>query len=284
MRGKSAYIWVISLLLLIIVVDGYYQVQSSPVPVWQTEWFLWRMGALFVILLGVAYYYYLQASRRRKVEFEEFKHKVIEAQEKEWKMTAGELHDSIGQNLSAINIFLQQSIKSGGAPDNDKLKQASELTVETINEVRRISQKLYPKQIERLGLTIAIEAMTERMESASGIKFNLVSDKIDNILSKENEVQYFRIIQEILNNTIKHSKANTVNVNIKRSVMFIVTEIEDDGIGFDSSNSAKMGFGLVNVEERIRIIKASYEFTSDKSRGTRFKITVPIHKEKLRVK
>jgi signal transduction histidine kinase len=281
MGKKSGYIWVISLLLLVIVVDAYYQVMSATVPIWQTEWFLWRVCAFIVILIGVAYYYYLQASKKRILELEAFKAKMIEAQEKDWKMTAGELHDSIGQNLSAINIFLQQSIKSG-ITDTDKLEQASELTVETINEVRRISQKLYPKQIERLGLTIAIQAMTERLASASGIKFNLNIENVDTAFSEQDAVQYFRIIQEVLNNTIKHSAAENVGINIKRTVMFVVTEIEDDGVGFEVSNSAKLGFGLINIEERIRIVKGNYEFLSEEGKGTRFKITIPTRKESKR--
>ncbi len=272
---KSGYVWVISLLLLIIVLDGYYQTESSTVPLWQTEWFLWRICALVLILIGLFYYLYLVAAKKRKQEMEEFKAKVVAAQEKEWKIIAGELHDSIGQNLSAINIFLQQSIKLGVA-DMQNFEQASGLVVETIDEIRRISQKLYPKQIERLGLTVSIEAMAQRLGAATGIKFTVNTDNIDNVLSRENEVQYFRIIQEILSNTIKHSKAKNAEINIRRAVMFIVTEINDDGEGFTDQSPAKLGFGLMNIEERIRMIKGTYEFKSDAVHGTKFKITVPI--------
>jgi len=275
MSKKSGYIWIVFLILLVLVVDAYYQVQSSVVPVWQTEWFLWRVLALIIVMAGIILYYYLEAKKKRKKDLEEFKSSVIEAQENEWRMVAGELHDGIGQNLSAINIFLQQNIKSGSA-DTDNLRQASELVVETIDEVRRISQKLYPKQIERLGLTISLVAMSERLSAATGIRFITNIDNLDNTLSKENEVQYFRIIQEILNNTIKHSKANVVKIDIKRSVMFIVTEIEDNGIGFEVTPSSRLGFGLINIEERIRMIKGVYEFTSEHEKGTKFKITIPI--------
>jgi len=272
---KSGYVWVILLLLLIIILDGYYQVESSTVPIWQTEWFLWRICVLALILLGLMYYYYLGAAKKRKQEMEKFKAKVIEAQEKEWKIIAGELHDSIGQNLSAINIFLQQSIKLGVA-DMQNFEQASGLVVETIDEIRRISQKLYPKQIERLGLTVSIQAMAERLGSATGIKFTVTTDNIDNVLSRENEVQYFRIIQEILSNTIKHSKAKNTEIKIRKAVMFIVTEINDDGEGFVPGDSSKLGFGLINIEERIRMIKGVYEFKSEAGQGTNFKITIPI--------
>lgn len=275
MIKKSGYVWVISLLLLFIVMDGYYQSQSSPVPIWQTEWFLWRMCAVALILLGIMYYLHTRKTRSKELEFEEFKAKVLAEQEKEWKLIAGELHDSIGQNLSAINIFLQQNIRTNSG-DTEKLQQASDLVVETIDEVRRISQKLYPKQIERLGLTVSIQAMAERLGMATGIKFTLNIDNIDNILSKENEVQMFRIVQEVLSNTVKHANAKNASVTIRRAVMFIVTEITDDGEGFSPEILHKLGFGLINIEERINMLKGTYEFASEKGEGTKFKITIPI--------
>jgi signal transduction histidine kinase len=263
------------MLLTILVIDGYYQVQSSPVPIWQTQWFFWRMCAVLLIVLGALFYYYIEASKKKKKELEEFKEKIIEQQESEWKVIAGELHDSIGQNLSAINIFLQQELKSLPKP-SPKVIEASSLVMETVDEVRRISQRLYPKQIERLGLTVSIEAMIERISSASGIDFTCKIDNIDNILSRENEVQYFRVVQELLNNIMKHSGAKSVTFNVRRSVMFIVTEIIDDGVGFENTDPAKLGFGLINIDERLRMIKAAYEFSSEKGKGTDFKITVPI--------
>ncbi len=275
MAKRSGYVWIIFLLLLVLVIDAYYQVESSPVPIWQTQWFFWRMCAIILLALGALLYYYIDAKKKNKKELGEFKEKIIEQQESEWKVIAGELHDSIGQNLSAINIFLQQEINS--RPEQaDKITQASGLVVETIDEVRRISQKLYPKQIERLGLTVSIEAMIERVSSASGIMFNCNIENIDSILSPENEVQYFRIVQEVLNNIMKHSGAKNVTFNVRRSVMFIVTEINDDGVGFDAVNPGKLGFGLINIEERLRMIKADYKINSEKDKGTKFKITVPI--------
>lgn len=274
MGKRSGYVWVLFMLLTILVIDAYYQVESSPVPIWQTQWFFWRMCALLVIITGAIFYYYLENQKKKKKELEEFKQKIIEQQESEWKVIAGELHDSIGQNLSAINIYLQQELKNSPEPSK-KVIDASSLVMETVDEVRRISQRLYPKQIERLGLTVSIEAMIERISSASGIKFSCSIDNIDNALTRENEVQYFRVVQELLNNIMKHSGAKNVIFNVRKSVMLIVTEINDDGIGFEAVNPAKLGFGLINIDERLRMIKAVHELTSEKDKGTKFKITVP---------
>jgi signal transduction histidine kinase len=209
MVKKSGYIWIISLFLLVLIVDAYFQIQSSAVPIWQTGWFFWRVIALVAILCCVIIFNYFELNRRKKAQFEEFKRKVMESQEKEWREIAGELHDNIGQNLSAANIFLQKSLNSDSII-RENIENASALIIETVDEIRRISQKFYPKQIERLGITVSVQAMIERLGSASGIKFTTSIESIDGMLTKENEVQLFRIIQEILNNIVKHSMAKNV--------------------------------------------------------------------------
>jgi len=271
-------IWIFGLMLLVLAYDAYNKITESPVPIWQTEWFLWRASALLLIFIGIIIYSYYRAVERKKKEFEGFKTKIIESQEKDWKIIAGELHDSIGQNLSAINIFLQQNLKkiNEGIADSEGLGKASELIVETLDEVRRISQRLYPKQIERLGLTVSIEAMVKRLTETTGMSFTCTIENVDSFLSKENEVQYFRVIQELLNNIIKHAEASNVLLNIKRSKIFIITEVEDNGIGFEVEEKTGSGFGLMNIDERIRILKGNYEIKSAIGKGTKFRITIPL--------
>lgn len=281
MKKGSSYtlvIWVFGLMLLVLAYDAYNKITESPVPIWQTEWFLWRASALVLIFLGMLVYFYFKAVEKNKKEFGEFKTKIIESQEKDWKIIAGELHDSIGQNLSATNIFLQQNLKkiNEGIVDREGLNKASELIVETLDEVRRISQRLYPKQIERLGLTVSIEAMVKRLTETTGININTNIENIDSFLSKENEVQYFRVIQELLNNTIKHAEANSVELNIKKAKIFIITDVEDNGVGFDIEDKMGAGFGLMNIDERIRILKGNYDIKSSAGKGTKFRITIPI--------
>jgi len=278
MKKGTYYIWIIGFLILVIITDAYVQITQSPVPIWQTEWFMWRAAAIILILAGLVYYSYHKAVDRKKKEFEEFKKKIIESQEKDWKLIAGELHDSVGQNLSAVNIFLQQNINklNEGTYDGEGLNQASELIVETLNEVRRISQKLYPKQIERLGLTVSLQAMAERLASATGLKFRYEIENIDSYLTKENEVQFFRVVQEILNNVIRHAEARTVNILIRKASIFIKAEIEDDGKGFDAELLQAEGFGLMNIGERIRLLKGDFDIKSTPGKGTKFNFSVPL--------
>lgn len=277
MKRGTSYIWIIGFLAIVLIADAYIQITESPVPIWQTSWFFWRVFALFIIFIGMLYYLYYKAVERKKKEFEEFKKKILESQERDWKLIAGELHDSVGQNLSAINIFLQQNLRKieEGNPDSGSIVQASALIVETLDEVRRISQKLYPKQIERLGLTISLQAMIERLGAATGIKFTHNIENIDQFLSKDNEVQFFRVVQEVLNNVIRHADARSVDISIRKSSIFLKSVIEDDGKGFDIETVQADGFGLLNIEERIRILKGNYEIISTPGKGTKFYFTVP---------
>lgn len=287
MKSKSQYIWLLLVIISVLVIDGYYQVTGSVIPIWQTEWFWWRVTALIVISAVISSYFIYKASVRKKHEIEDFKIRLMETQEAEWKRLAGELHDSVGQNLSAINIYLQQNIKSldESSKERDSLTAASEMLLETLDEVRRISTKLFPQQIERLGLTIAIQSMVTKLTTATGIHFTLQIDNIDNIFPKETEIYFYRIIQESLNNIIKHSGAKNVNINIVKAVLFVTLDIVDDGTGFDTakidiSKSDKLGFGLLNLDERIRLVKGTYNFSPGENKGTRFHVTVPLKQRK----
>jgi signal transduction histidine kinase len=289
MKKTTGYIWAILFLLLVICVDAYYQITESTIPIWQTEWFLWRAAGLFLILLIVLSYVLYKGSVSRKAELADFKIKLMTSQEAEWKRLAGELHDSVGQNLSAINIYLQQNIKALPEDSSDvkeNLGAASNMLVETLDEVRRISTKLFPQQIERLGLTIAIQSMVTKLTTTTGIHFTLAIDNVDNLFPKETEIYFYRILQESLNNIIKHSKAANVNINIIKAVLFVTIDIEDDGIGFDaalleSAGAEKLGFGLLNLDERINMIRGTYKYNSEPGKGTKLHITIPIKKNRL---
>jgi signal transduction histidine kinase len=287
MKRNTGYIWAVLLLLSVLIVDAYYQIRDSQIPIWQTEWFWWRAAGLAVIIIILASYFLYKVSLKRKSEVEKFKIKLMETQEAEWKRLAGELHDSVGQNLSAVNIYLQQNIKSlsEGSEEQENLKAVSNMLIETLEEVRRISTKLYPQQIERLGLTIAIQAMVTKLTTTTGIHFTLGIDNIDNLFTKENEIYFYRIIQEALNNIIKHSGAKNVGINITRAILFVNIDIVDDGIGFDtgklkSGGTEKLGFGLLNLDERIRLVNGTYKFSSQPDKGTTFHVTIPVRKRK----
>jgi hypothetical protein len=284
---NASLFWISVLLLLVLIVDAYYKITESAEPIWHTEWFIWRVIAVFLIITAVLIYKIYTSSQKRKKEFEQFKVQLLEKRDSDWKLIAGELHDSIGQNLSAANIYLQHNTNSlpDELPQKEKLKDVSRLIMETIEEVRRISSKLYPGQVEKLGLTTAINSLLNRITEVSGIKFRHKIDNIDDVFQKENEISFYRILQELINNIVKHSGATEALIDITRTIVFLSVRIEDNGTGFDmkkfiNSESSRFGYGLINIEERIRMLGAEMNINSEPGKGTVIEIKIPILKRK----
>jgi hypothetical protein len=286
-KNNKGLFWIIILLALVFVVDAYYQLSETPIPVWQTEWFMWRVIAVLIIIAAMLSYKIYASNQKRKKEFDDYKVQLLEKRDSDWKLIAGELHDSIGQNLSAANIYLQQNTNSlpDNLPQKEKLKDVSRLIVETLEEVRRISSKLYPGQVEKLGLTTAINSLINRTAEFSSINFRQKIDNINDIFQKENEVSFYRILQELINNIVKHSGATEALIDITRTIAFLSVRIEDNGTGFDmkkfiSSESSRFGYGLINIEERIKMLGADMNINSEPGKGTVIEIKIPILKRK----
>ena len=116
------------------------------------------------------------------------------------------------------------------------------------------------------------------MSHASDIKFNLEMENIDRLLTKESEIHYYRIIQEAVNNIVKHSQANSCTIVIKKTGNQIHAIIEDNGKGFQTGISMKKGMGLRDMEERTRLISGNIHVISKSGSGTKININIPITK------
>lgn len=252
-------------------------------PFYQT-WVFYILCALIMALIVRAIYLYRIAQLRKIHEAHEaftqklyesqeaFSRQLIESQESERKRIAVELHDSIGQSLIVIRNRALMGLNSADKQERviAQMEEISESAAETITEVRRISQNLHPYQIEHLGLTTAIETMIENADEASTIEFEKEIDDIDGILSKEAEINLYRIVQESINNILKHSEAKRAKIKINKSNEFLNILIEDDGKGFNGQNLSLMssGLGLTGIRERAKMLDANHEITSVEGKGT----------------
>jgi signal transduction histidine kinase len=207
-----------------------------------------------------------------------FSRKLMEEQEYSWRKTSAELHDSIGQNLLVINNKILQLVNNG-TPEKTKteLRELSGFVSESIEEVRRISGNLYPHQLEKLGLTSSIESMLKKVSGVLGSKLQYKIEKIDGLLPKEYEIYFFRIIQEAVNNIIKHSGAKNAAVEIYTDQKYINTRIEDDGKGFDK-NIFRSGLGLQNMRERASVLNGFIDVMSGPGKGTKIMVIIPYKK------
>ncbi len=159
------------------------------------------------------------------------------------------------------------------------INEVSAIITDTLKDVREISYSLHPYQIERLGLSKAIKSILDRVSKSSDIKFISNIDDIDKLIPSEMEISLYRIIQECINNIVKHSQAKEVILNINKGRNDISILISDDGIGFSlekvKANSEKHGFGLSGMSERIKIFKGKFHIESSPGNGVSININIP---------
>ncbi len=156
------------------------------------------------------------------------------------------------------------------------MNEISEVTLQTIEEVRSITRNLRPYQLDRLGLTHAIRAVIKQTSENVPILFASDVDDIDGAFDKESEIHVFRIIQEGINNILKHSGATEATVVIKKNFTAVSLSIRDNGKGFDVQLDKPVGFGLNNIVERVWILGGESKIDSAPGGGTNLLFTIPI--------
>lgn len=249
-------------------------------PFWRTWWFT----ALALLAVGGiafwAYKFRVLRLRRAHAAQAAFSRQLIESQEAERKRIAAELHDSLGQNLLVIKnrALLGLNFSNGGENRGKAVEQFDEIAAsatQALGEVREISYNLHPYHLDRLGLTDAVEAMIERVAEASGINFTSEIDDVNNLFSKQAEINFYRVVQESVNNIIKHSGASEASVEIKRDERAVHLTVGDNGRGFTLENvSSGRGFGLTGIAERVQILGGTHTISSAPGEGTTIKVNI----------
>ena len=238
---------------------------------------------VFCLMIGLVYFIikrrFLLLKREARIR-RRFTHSLIKNQEYERKRVAAELHDSLGQDLLVIknrtSLVLRNEKEHGKR--TDQLQQICSIADEAISNIRQISYDLHPYQLEKIGLTDSLKSMIEKINEASSITFESEIENIDGLFPKEQEINCYRVLQELLNNILKHSKAKKAWIKISRSKKLIGINVRDNGIGFnyEKVKNAGQGFGLSGVKERIEISKGKLEIKSEMNAGSNFVIEIPI--------
>lgn len=201
-------------------------------------------------------------------------HAVIEGQEMERERIAKDLHDSLGGLLSTIKLkFDNVTAHNNFLNDQKDYLKAYNLLDNAVEEIRTISRNLQPGSLHELGLISSIKDLINRFEGEGqpDIDFQYYDfpEKLDKMLA----LTVYRIIQELLVNTIKHAKASEILVQLNGNNEEIIIQYEDDGIGFDPENLKRKGMGLENIKSRINYLKGSMSIDSEHGKG----ISVLIH-------
>jgi signal transduction histidine kinase/ligand-binding sensor domain-containing protein len=244
-------------------------------PFWRTWWFLVLILSVLVTATVLLYARRISALKRAHQVQETFSRQLIESQESERKRIAAELHDSLAQNLLVVKnrVLLAMRASAGDARSREHLNEASAATDQAIDEVSEISYNLRPHQLDNLGLGRAIEAMLDRVSGSSGILFSAEIDPLDGLFPPQDETSLYRIIQECVNNIVKHSQANEARIAIKTEARAISLTIQDNGRGFDlearvADRSRTSGFGLTGIAERTRMLGGKLVIESVPGSGT----------------
>ena len=253
---------------------------------YQTWWF-WVLCAFAIVIVAFRLYQRrLNEIRRRQFAQEDFSRRLINAHETERRRVAAELHDSIGQSLAMIKN--SAVFGSNTANDLDEAKeQLAEISTQSahaIAEVREISYNLRPYLLDRLGLTKAISALLEKIEDNSALEIISDIEDVDGLFENEAEISIYRIIQESLNNILKHAEATKVRVLMAKTARFVTIEIADNGKGFDvkakSETKSRGGFGLLGMSERVRMLGGTQTIESETGKGTVIRINLHLPEKK----
>lgn len=192
---------------------------------------------------------------------------VIEGQEIERERIAKELHDSLGGILSTIKLQIDNAKLS--SKDNSKVvyTRAHELIDTAVEEVRTISRNLQPVSLKKLGLVAAIKDLINRFEGESTpeiyFQYYNVPPQMDKMLS----LSAYRIIQELLNNSLKHAKAKEILIQLNLEDDDLVIQYEDDGIGYDQNQIGKKGMGLENIKSRVNYLHGALSIDTEPGSG-----------------
>jgi PAS domain S-box-containing protein len=227
--------------------------------------------------------------RQAGIQREEYSRKIqvlsrrlVEAQETERRNIARELHDEIGQALTATQINLQEMLQSPGADAlKPRLSESLNSVERMLAQVQDISLDLRPSMLDDLGLASALVWLTNRQAELAGLKGEVRADPLERRLDTVIETECFRIAQEALTNVVRHAQARAVTVGLRVRDGLLHLRVYDDGIGFSvvaAREKAVLGasLGLLNMEDRAMLGGGGLEFTSSPKQGTEVHAWFPL--------
>ena len=251
------------------------------------------LGIVIMILLAVAFILLSTLSQRRilkekmKAQAMQITHRetllqsTILTQEEERRRIAKDLHDDLGSKLNVLrlnlNLFNKHSNQTAGF--KEVMSDVKSLIDNTIGTTRRISHELLPPTLEDFGLSMALEELCEGFNKTGHVQIDFLQEGDGDRLAKvSDEVQVFRVVQELINNSIRHGKATQIMVKINQQKNALELEYTDNGNGFDTSRlEDKKGLGLKNIDSRLLMIGGKITYKSSIGNGVKAFIKVNTH-------
>jgi signal transduction histidine kinase len=243
---------------------------------------IFSIGTLGMVLLALSIFFffvtYQKKMLKKQLELNEIRAKqqeeilinTITAQEKERKRIAQDLHDEVGAMLSVVKLNVGRIEKKSEELGAKKLAAETKTYLdEVITQVRRISRSLLPPSLEKLGLFFALEELANWVNKSDQLKIICWKSGEQFRFDTKKELAVFRIIQELLNNAIKHSEASNIYINSRFSPYnYLMISVSDNGKGFELNEKMATGLGLKNLESRSKIMDAKFKMKSTPGKGT----------------
>ncbi|MCD4682399.1 MAG: sensor histidine kinase [Bacteroidales bacterium] len=248
-------------------------------------------GGLFFLITVFSVLYFRQRIKKNKqlaeqklMKAEEEKklssaQALLEGQEEERMRVSKELHDGVGVLLSTANLYLS-SVAEDETKNKELLSKAHKIVTDANLDVRKISRNLMPTVLSMSGLDDALNDLIENIDILPDKygEFHVSGETVR--LSKPREVMVYRLVQELISNTVKHAHAETVDLELEYKPAELIIIYKDDGLGFDfDKEMSKKSVGLKSIKSRIDFLKGSMTFSSKKGEGATFRISIPVEIE-----
>jgi signal transduction histidine kinase len=243
--------------------------------------YIFLAAVLIVVVLTSIYLF--DYNRRMFQRVEDLSHlrselaqQLISTQENTFRHLSRELHDEFGQILTAIGAMLaraQRRTPAEAGVDKQDLREIQEVTQSTLEKVRSLSQSLHPVVLDDAGFEGAIDVYLPAFEKQTGIAVQYDKSGASRELDRAIAIHLYRVLQEALNNVVRHSKSASAQVRLQYLADAVVLEVEDRGIGL--SKGRGHGMGLVSMRERAELVNGRVEFLTAEGGGTIVRMTVP---------
>jgi two-component system sensor histidine kinase UhpB len=223
--------------------------------------------------------------KRAAKELEEANHqlrllsrRLFEVQEEERRHLARELHDEIGQALTAAKINLQSVTGNGGNANFARLQETTAILDRLLGQVRQISLDLRPSMLDDLGLVPALRSLLDQQGRRASVAVRLSTENMPKNLDPEIQTTCFRIAQEAITNAVRHADATRINVDLRCENGKFRLLIRDNGIGFDvkSAQAQTVGLGLIGIKERAALVGGRAKIISSPKQGTTIEVSLPL--------
>ena len=239
---------------------------------WRQRWLFFSLGLGLISILIWLFFKNQQKLLKMKQQQETDRHEIqeqlakdiLDAEEKERSRIARELHDGIGQQLVAAHLNLA-SLEVSNADQNELLANTRSLVEDSLSEVRSVSHIMLSNALLRSGLAGAVRDFVQKIKQ--NLRIHLEINGLDQRMDSTTELVLFRIVQELMGNIIKHAQATEVFIQLSRESGELLLCVEDNGVGFDSTNQKSGGVGLRNIQNRVAYLHGSVEIDSQPGRG-----------------